>query len=152
MTKRHHKSADGSYHIDGHKFPVLIGSRAQVWHSTAFKTTGGLRKRHLKKNKHGNIVSKTKSAKGAQLLKRLTSKGYHTKKGHFGFVKRKPKAGSFHLGSRSKTRRGDKDFTTKRGNKDFHRRRHNVTRKRKPFTKKHKKRACRTSKGRFKKC
>ena len=155
MTKRHHKSADGAYHIDGHKFHMLVGSRAQVWHATAFKTTGGLRKRHLKKNKHGNIVSKTKSAKGAQLLKRLTRKGYFTKKGHFGYVKRKGKAGSFHLGSRSKTHHGDKDFSTKLGDKVYHRRHHNVTKKRKPFTtrrKTHKKRACRTSKGRFKKC
>ena len=39
-------------------------------------------------NKHGRIVSKAKSSKGAQMLKRLTSKGYHTKKGVFGHVKK----------------------------------------------------------------
>jgi hypothetical protein len=35
-----------------------IGTRAQVWHGTATKTSGGLTKRNLIKNKHGSIVSK----------------------------------------------------------------------------------------------
>ena len=45
----------------------------------------------LKKNKHGNIVSRAKSAKGAQMLKRLTNKGYFTRKGKFGYVKKAAK-------------------------------------------------------------
>ena len=53
-TKRQHKHADGTYHINGKKFPVLVGSRAQVWHHTAFKTPGGLTRKGLLKNKHGN--------------------------------------------------------------------------------------------------
>jgi hypothetical protein len=36
------KSADGKYHIKGKTYEMLIGSRAQVWHGTAFKTNGNL--------------------------------------------------------------------------------------------------------------
>lgn len=39
-------------------------------------------------------------------------------------------------GQPSKTRPGDKDYTTKRGDKDFHRKGHDVKRKRRPYTKK----------------
>lgn len=85
------KGSDGKYHIKGQKFDMLIGSRAQVFHGTAYKTSGGLTKAGLKKNKHGNIVSRAKSAKGAQMLKRLTNKGYFTRKGKFGYVKKDAK-------------------------------------------------------------
>ena len=37
-----------------------IGSRAQVWHGTAKKTSGGLLKSDLMMNKAGRIVSKAK--------------------------------------------------------------------------------------------
>lgn len=40
MTKKHMKSDDGMYHINGHKYAMLIGSRAQVMHGTAYKTKG----------------------------------------------------------------------------------------------------------------
>jgi hypothetical protein len=89
--KKHMKGSDGKYHIKGQKFDMLIGSRAQVFHGTAYKTSGGLTKAGLKKNKHGNIVSRAKSAKGAQMLKRLTNKGYFTRKGKFGYVKKASK-------------------------------------------------------------
>ena len=85
------KGSDGKYHIKGHKYEMLIGSRAQVFHGTAYKTSGGLTKAGLKKNKHGHIVSRAKSAKGAQMLKRLTNKGYFTRKGKFGYVKKSAK-------------------------------------------------------------
>ena len=39
-----------------------VGSRAQVWHETAEKTSGGLTKSDLEKNKYGRIVSKKRSA------------------------------------------------------------------------------------------
>ena len=39
-----------------------FGSRAEVYHGTAKKTTGGLEKDNLLKNKHGYIVSKKKSS------------------------------------------------------------------------------------------
>ena len=78
---------DGKYHIGGASYLKNIGSRAEVMHGTARKTSGGLLKSQLKYNKHGKIVSRAKSSKGKQMLKRLTSKGYHTRKGHFGYVK-----------------------------------------------------------------
>ena len=63
-----------------------IGSRAQVWHGTAKKTSGGLTKSALMMNKHGRIVSKRKHMT-AKKEKRLVKAGFLTKKGHFGFVK-----------------------------------------------------------------
>ena len=38
-------------------------------------------------------------------------------------------------GAASKTRKGDKDYTTKKGNKDFHRKSHDVKLRRKPYKK-----------------
>jgi hypothetical protein len=86
MVKRHTKQADGKYHIHGHKYDVLEGSRAQVWHGTAYKTAGGLTKAHLMKNKHGRIVSKKKHTT-AKREKRLLKHGYTAKKGKFGAVR-----------------------------------------------------------------
>lgn len=77
------KSADGMYHINGSKYPNLIGSRAQVWHGTAYKTSGDLTKSGLIMNKAGRIVSKNKHAT-AKKEKRLEKAGYKTKKGTFG--------------------------------------------------------------------
>jgi len=99
MVKRHTKGSDGKYNISGKKFDQLIGSRAMVWHGTAYKTSSGaakpkgdaLTKSHLKMNKHGRIVSAAKSAKGPLMLKRLHNKGYFTRKGHFGAVKKSSK-------------------------------------------------------------
>lgn len=102
--KKHTKHSDGRYHINGMIFEILIGSRAQVHHKTAYKTTGGLKKKDLKKNKHGKIVSRAKSSKGKQMLKRLTSKGYHTRKGHFGYVKKDGKGHSKRKGRGTKKR------------------------------------------------
>jgi DVNP family len=75
------KSDDGYYHVKGHKYELLIGSRAQVWHGTAYKTSGGLCKHHLVKNKHGRVVSKSKF-ESAKKEKRLLKHGY-------GFTKKK---------------------------------------------------------------
>lgn len=86
MVKRHDKSADGFYHIKGKKYEQLEGSRAQVWHGTAYKTAGGLKKEDLLMNKWGNIVSKNKH-QSAKKEKRLEKYGYTAKKGKFGAVK-----------------------------------------------------------------
>ena len=86
MVKKHMKAADGMYHIRGHKYEILEGSRAQVWHGTAYKTPGNLCKCELIMNKHGRIVSKRKHTT-AKKEKRLVKAGYLTKKGTFGFVK-----------------------------------------------------------------
>jgi len=99
------KSSDGKYHISGVIFEILIGSRAQVMHGTAYKTPGGLKKKDLKKNKHGKIVSRAKSAKGAQMLKRLYNKGYFTKKGKFGFVRKSVKGTKKARGSKKRRSR-----------------------------------------------
>jgi hypothetical protein len=66
-------------------FEILIGTRAQVWHGTAYKTSGGLTKSDLLQNKSGRIVSKAKHS-SAKRENRLVKAGYGTKKGMFGFV------------------------------------------------------------------
>ena len=83
MVKKHMKSSDGLYHVKGHSYPHLEGSRAQVWHQTAHKTSGGLVKHDLMMNKNGRIVSRKKHAT-AKKEKRLEKAGYKTRKGEFG--------------------------------------------------------------------
>jgi hypothetical protein len=72
--------------INGKRYDALIGSRAQVWHGTAYKTSGGLKKNDLLMNKSGHIVSKAKH-NTAKKEKRLLKAGYGTQKGKFGFVR-----------------------------------------------------------------
>lgn len=72
--------------LGGAKKMPTFGSRAQVFHGTAKKTTGGLTKKDLVKNKHGRIVSRKKQAMEKK-MKRLEKAGYKTKKGVFGAVK-----------------------------------------------------------------
>lgn len=62
-----------------------IGSRAEVWHGTAKKTSGGITKAGLLQNKHGRIVSRAQHNR-AKRENRLVKAGYGTKKGKFGFV------------------------------------------------------------------
>lgn len=86
---------------------LAVGSRAQVWHGTA-KATGygkkGLRKKDLRKNKHGRIVSR-KLSRRAKRENRLGRAGWKVRRGIFG---------SFHVGnSNSKTRKARR----KRGKK-----------------------------------
>jgi hypothetical protein len=111
--KKHMKSADGKYHIKGKKFDMLEGSRAQVWHGTAYKTSGGLTRDHLFYNKHGRIVSRKKHAT-AKREKRLEKHGFFAKKGQFGAVERgvsRKKRGS------RKGKRGKGTRRTRRGRK-----------------------------------
>lgn len=88
--KRPHRHEDGHYHIHGHKFKELFGSRQQVWNGTAYKTAGELTKSHLMMNKRGRIVSAAKHAT-AKKEKRLQKHGYFAKKGKFGYVKKSVK-------------------------------------------------------------
>lgn len=74
-----------------------IGTRAQVWHGNAKKTSGGLTKNHLMMNKHGRIVSRKKHASGKKTIKHLRKLGYVAKKGHFKL---------FHKGHKSRKMRG----------------------------------------------
>ena len=50
---------------------ITIGSKAQVWHGTALKTSGGLKKSDLMMNKHDRIVSKKKHSAGKKLMKKM---------------------------------------------------------------------------------
>ena len=71
-------------------FKYKKGSRAEVWHGTAEKTSGGLMKKDLVKNKAGRIVSK-KKFNTAKKEKRLEKHGFFAEKGKFGFVKKDSK-------------------------------------------------------------
>jgi len=84
------KHEDGMFHIHGHKYHELHGSRVKVMNGTAYETNGGLCKSDLKYNKAGRIVSILKS-KTAKKEKRLERAGYFTQKGKFGFVKKEVK-------------------------------------------------------------
>ena len=85
MTK-YSRTSTGKYSVSGRTYEVLIGTRAQVWHGTAYKTTGGLCKSDLMQNKAGRIVSRAKH-NTAKREKRLVKAGFLTKKGQFGFIK-----------------------------------------------------------------
>ena len=80
------KSSSGKYIVSGKSYEMLIGTRAQVWHGTAFKTSGGLTKSHIMQNKNGRIVSRSKHS-SAKRENRLVKAGYGTQKGKFGAVK-----------------------------------------------------------------
>lgn len=80
------KNAHGKYVVKGKTYDMLMGTRAQVWHGTAYKTSGGLTKGDLFQNKAGRIVSRAKHATAKKEM-RLVKAGYGTKKGKFGYVK-----------------------------------------------------------------
>lgn len=90
MTK-FSRTSSGKYAVSGKSYESLIGTRAQVWHGTAYKTSGGLTHSHLMKNKSGRIVSRSKHV-SAKKNNRLVKAGYLTKKGHFGFIKKGSKS------------------------------------------------------------
>jgi hypothetical protein len=63
-TKRRDRHEDGFFHIDGHLYPILEGTRNEVWEGKAYQTAGGLIKKDLLLNKNGKIVSKSKCIDG----------------------------------------------------------------------------------------
>jgi len=65
---------------------MLEGSRVQVYRGVAYKTSGGLTKKNIFKNKRGRYVS-LKKHKTAKKDKRLEKAGYKTSKGKFGSTK-----------------------------------------------------------------
>jgi len=85
--KRPQRGEDGAYEIKGKKFEELFGSRTQVMNGTAYKTTGGLVKSDLFKNKHGRYVSLKKHL-SSKKSNNLEKHGYFAKKGVFGYVKK----------------------------------------------------------------
>tara|TARA_B100001741_G_C16381439_1_gene518019 strand:- start:6 stop:263 length:258 start_codon:yes stop_codon:yes gene_type:complete len=72
-----------------------FGSRAEVFHGTAMKTTGGLMKKDLEQDKYGRIISKAAS-KAA--LARMKSEGKKAMVKVF-----KPKKSGFKLQPKSGT-------------------------------------------------
>ena len=70
------------------EFKKTIGTRAEVYHGTARRTSGGLTKGEHMMNKHGRIVSKKKHNTAKREM-RLVKYGFVTKKGKFGYVKTK---------------------------------------------------------------
>ena len=83
---RYSKTSAGHYKIKGKTYPKLRGSRAQVFHENAYKTSGELTKHDLMKNKSGRIVSRKKH-KTASREQRLKKHGYGARKGKFGAVR-----------------------------------------------------------------
>ena len=86
----------------------------------------------LKSNNKANATAKMNNTRmgGRRTRKHRKKRGGVGKKGYS-----HPKRGQ-----KSRTRKGNKDFTTKKGNKVFHRRRHYVRKTRKPYRKRRKRR------------
>jgi len=86
-----------------------IGSKAEVFHSTAASTSGGLKKKDLMKHK-GRIISRKKHAAGKKAIKHLRALGYIAKKGTFKLMSKSMARSPKSRGKRSKGR-----STRKRG-------------------------------------
>jgi hypothetical protein len=80
------------------------GSRAEVFHSRARHTSGGLKKSDLMMHK-GRIVSRKAHAAGKKAIKRLRALGYVAKKGTFKL---------FRKGDAKKSRKSSKRSTRRR--------------------------------------
>jgi len=65
-----------------------VGSRAEVFHGNAKRTSGRLVKDDLMKNAAGRIVSKKKHMAGKGALKFLHAKGFIAVKGKFGSARK----------------------------------------------------------------
>ena len=65
---------------------MTVGTRAEVWHGTKDKTSGGLKKSDLLQNKWGRIVSAKKHREGKR-NNRLLKFGFTARKGKFGMVR-----------------------------------------------------------------
>jgi hypothetical protein len=89
-----------------------IGSRAQVFHSSALKTVSGLKKKDLMKTKNGRIVSRKKHLLGLKSIKHLRKLGYIAKKGTFKLFRKSMVDGRKHKKS---VKKHGKRHTRKRG-------------------------------------
>ncbi len=87
------------------KIPT-IGTKAQVFHNSAKKTSGGLTKKDLMKTKKGRIVSKKQHASGKKAIKRLFALGYKPKKGTFKIMRKSMVDGRRHKKARHTRKRG----------------------------------------------
>jgi hypothetical protein len=95
------KGSDGKYLVDGVKYEKLVGSRAQVFHGTAYKTSSSavkpkgdaLTKKDLVQNNNGRIVSALKQRQSKK-ERRLEKHGFFAQKGKFGYVRHSPRRSS----------------------------------------------------------
>lgn len=98
---------------------MVVGSKAQVFHGNAERTSGGLKKNDLFQDKNGNIKSK-KASKAAKKNQNLKKAGWTYQKGKFGAVKiedvnmSKKKKSS---GTKSKGKGSKKKGSKKKGSK-----------------------------------
>ena len=67
---------------------MKVGSKAQVFHGTAERTTGGLKKTDLMQTNAGRIVSRKQHEQGKKAIQRLRNAGYVAKKGEFKLFKK----------------------------------------------------------------
>jgi hypothetical protein len=98
MTR--YTKVNGKYLINGKKYDMLEGSRASVFHGTAYKTAGELTKSAFIMNKNGRIVSEKKHNTAKREM-RLVKAGYGTQKGKFGYVRLNGTKSRSRSGSRS---------------------------------------------------
>ncbi len=82
-----------------------VGSKAEVWHSSARMTSGGLTKKDLMKHK-GRIISRKKHAAGKKAIKHLRALGYIAKKGTFKLFRKSMVDGRKHKKARHTRKRG----------------------------------------------
>ena len=111
MVKEARKGSDGKYHIKGKKYEMLVGSRAQVMHGTAYKTgygKKGLKKSQLKMHR-GRVVS-VKASNRAKSGKNPLAKYLKMAKSRKGkkFVPMKKTKGSKGKKSRRRTKKSRK--------------------------------------------
>ena len=99
-------------------FQRTVGSKAEVFHSTCLRTSGGLKKKDLMMTAKGRIVSRKKHAAGKKAIKRLFALGYKPQKGKFSLMRKgttksmgKAKGTAKSMGKGKKSRRS----TRKRG-------------------------------------
>jgi hypothetical protein len=81
-----------------------VGSKAEVFHSTARHTSGGLTKKDLMKHK-GRIISRKKHMAGKKAIKHLRSLGYIAKKGKFTLFRKSMVDGRRKTAKKRSTRR-----------------------------------------------
>ena len=140
VTKKNHRGSlmqqrkiAGNNRIGGNSPAVTIPKLQQSDKNimkTAKTTLNRLMKQAgLKSNNKANAAKKMNNIKmdggRRRTRKHIKQRGGVGKKGYS-----HPKRGQ-----KSRTRKGNKDFTTKKGNKVFHRRRHYVRKTRKPYRK-----------------
>ena len=97
---------------------MTIGTRAQVWHGTADRTSGGLTKNDLFMT-NGRIRSK-RASRSAKKNKNLKNAGWTFKKGEFGAVRVEGKDGEVKKKKatpRKSKRKGSKKKSKRRASK-----------------------------------